>query len=821
VTDMNAVMGELGDKDPIIHFYECFLSEYNPTLRKNRGVYYTPNEVVNFIVRAVDDILINDFELPMGLASVEPISDWQKNNINIQSEIVCSATDKHRVQILDPATGTGTFLVETIKHIHHKFSSQQGLWQSYVSDHLLPRLNGFEILMAPYTMAHLNLNWTLEKTGFINENEKRLRVFLTNSLDEFSEGHRGQDRLFSQEADEAGAIKLDTPVMVVLGNPPYNVESQTSNEWIDRLLQDYKKEPTGEKLNEKNPKSINDDYVKFIRFGQHFIEKKGEGVLAFITNNSFLDNPTFRGMRWNLLNSFNKVYIIDLHGSSIKKEIAPDSSKDENVFNIMQGVSINIFVKKSNKDILVDEKKHAEIYHYDLYGKREDKFTFLQSNKLYNVPFKKLRPVEPYYFFTSKVFSGKSRYEKGFSIQDMFLINSVGVSTARDDFTIHFTAFSLTQTIKDFVKLDIESARNKYRLGKDTRDWSVAGAHKELTSNPDFTKLVEICYRPFDKRFTYYTGKSKGFHCTPRGEVMRHFVNSETIRSEKEFVDYIGKSRGFHSRPRNEVMRHFLNGPNVGLVTERIIANKETPYSDVFIINKITDKHILGSAAYVFPLYLKPEKENEFAQPNMNMAIVQKIAKSIELPTVNTKQFFSYTISDENNELTPINIFDYIYARLHSQSYREKYKEFLKIDFPKIPYPENADEFWHYVSAGRRLRKLHLMDGVEPDNQIANFNVSGTNVIDKPKYINIDDAIGKVYINDTQHFDNVPLVAWEFYIGGYQPAQKWLKDRKGKTLSYDDIIHYQKIVKVLYATYGEMKKIDYQNLTQNIFPKLI
>jgi N-6 DNA Methylase len=331
-------------EDPIIHFYETFLSEYDPKLRKARGVWYTPQPVVSFIVRAVDDILKTEFDLPQGLADTSRIS--------APSPSGRAGEGLHRVQILDPATGTGTFLAETIKHIYKKFEGQQGIWSNYVETHLLPRLNGFELLMASYAMAHLKLDLLLTETGYASTGSananNRLRVYLTNSLEE---SHPDTGTLFanwlSTEANEANHIKRDTPVMCIIGNPPYSGESANKGEWIMKLMEDYKKEPGGkEKLKERNPKWINDDYVKFIRLSSHLIEKNGEGILAFINPHGYLDNPTFRGMRWHLQNTFDKIYTIDLHGNSKKKETAPDGSIDQNVFDIMQGVSINIFVKK-------------------------------------------------------------------------------------------------------------------------------------------------------------------------------------------------------------------------------------------------------------------------------------------------------------------------------------------------------------------------------------------------------------------------------------------------------------------------------------------
>ena len=318
------------------------MSAYDPKLRKARGVWYTPAPVVTFIVRAVDAILKTEFDLPQGLADNSKI----KIKVNLQGKQ--TEQEVHRVQILDPATGTGTFLAEVIKYIHKKFEGQQGIWSSYVDTHLLPRLNGFELLMASYAMAHLQLDLLLTQTGYKPTTNQRFRVYLTNSLEE---SHPDTGTLFanwlSAEANEANYIKRDTPVMCIIGNPPYSGESSNNGEWIMKLMEDYKKEPGGkEKLKERNPKWINDDYVKFIRFSSHLIEKNGEGILAFINPHGYLDNPTFRGMRWHLLKTFDKIYTIDLHGNAKKKETAPDGSADQNVFDIMQGVSINIFVKK-------------------------------------------------------------------------------------------------------------------------------------------------------------------------------------------------------------------------------------------------------------------------------------------------------------------------------------------------------------------------------------------------------------------------------------------------------------------------------------------
>ena len=752
IANMSVLKNEFSERtnrnDPIIHFYEDFLSAYDPILRKSRGVWYTPQAVVNFIVRAVDEILQKEFKLPMGLA------DTSKTKIKAASKTGNAAdsteTEIHKVQILDPATGTGTFLAETVRQIYEKFRGQSGMWQSYVKEHLIPRINGFELLMASYTMAHIKLEHLLTQTGYNATDNQRLRVYLTNSLEEH---HSGTESLFArflaQEANEANGIKRDTPVMVVLGNPPYSGESQNKSDWIMRLMLDYKKEPdTNLLLQERNQKWINDDYCKFIRLGQHFVDKNNEGVLAYINNHSFVDNPTFRGMRWNLMKSFDKFYIIDLHGNSKKKEICPDGSKDENVFDIQQGVSINVFVKTGCKP----QNALAEVFHFDIYGRRNEKYDYLADNNFFEIPFTKLKPSAPEYFFVPKNYDVKEEYEKGFSVQELFPVNSVGIVTARDDLTIHNTANAVKDTVNEFIGLDVETARKKFNLGKDARDWSVAGAQKDLTSKPDFSKIVNVNYRPLDIRYTYYTGNSKGFHCMPRGNVMRHF----------------------------------LKGENVGLVVPKI--SKED--NCVFISNKIIGHKFCSAydSNSVFPLYLYDEilgKTEKSA--NLNKEIVAQIQKNLQL----------------KKPLTPEQIFDYVYAVLHSLTYREKYKEFLKIDFPRIPYPETARQFLRLVELGEKLRKLHLLENVEPQQGTADYPISGSDEIETPKY---ED--NKVWINSAQYFDNVPAETWEFYIGGYQPAQKWLKDRKGRKLDFEDIRHYRRMVLVLRETVKVMGEVE-------------
>ena len=732
-SDINKVMAGYGKRtrqtDPMIHFYEDFLSAYDQRLRKNCGVYYTPQPVVNYIVRAVDEILQSEFGLPMGLADTSKTKIEVLNQKRKKSDKDTYEIETHKVQILDPATGTGTFLAEVIHAIHDKMKGQQGLWQSYVEKHLLPRLNGFELLMASYAMAHLKLDMVLAETGYEANNSQRLRVYLTNSLEEH---HADTGTLFanalSNEANQANHIKRDAPVMVVLGNPPYSGESNNKGKWIMSLMEDYKREPNTDKpLNERNPKWINDDYCKFIRLGQSFVDKNTEGVLAYINNHSFLDNPTFRGMRWSLMQSFDKIYIIDLHGNSKKKEVCPDGSKDENVFDIQQGVSINIFIKKGKKL----KGRLAEVYHCDLYGKRKVKYDYLSEHTFSTTDFTRITPTAPFYFFMKRDTANESLYNGGFAVNEIFPINTVGVVTAKDAVLIDTSKQCLLNKVSDYYKIE-----------------------------PSDRLVTKICYRPFDDRYIYY----------------------DTSKIE---------------RPREKVMQHFALGDNVGLMTCR---QTVIDWSHIGVTTKMMESTRVSNKtreiSYAFPLFIYSSSTR---QPNLNMEIVGSIADRIGL-------VFEAEPSDNEGVFSPYDLLDYIYGILHSPSYREQFKEFLKVDFPRIPYPTDANEFRRIAEIGGELRRVHLMEASLP--LVTEFNVAGSNTIEAIKITEGGDGLCKVWINDKQYFDNVPRVAWEFYIGGYQPAQKWLKDRKGMKLEWDDVMHYQRIISALCKTNELMIKLD-------------
>ncbi|MFP5510972.1 MAG: type ISP restriction/modification enzyme [Alphaproteobacteria bacterium] len=736
-----------GQNDPFLHFYETFLAAYNPSKRKARGVWYTPEPVVNFIVRAVDEVLQTEFGLPDGLADTSKVTiDWDTGQTDKKGKAQTIKKEVHRVQILDPATGTGTFLAEVIKQIAPKIQGvAPGMWSSYIEADLIPRLHGFELLMASYAMCHMKLDMILTEMGYKpTGNPPRLSVYLTNSLEEGEPANQTLPftQWLSREAKGANSIKRDMPIMCVIGNPPYLGEGGVSEGWIGSLMDDYKKEPGGKvKLQERNPKWLNDLYVKFIRLSSHLIEKNGEGVLGFITNHGYLDNPTFRGMRWHLLNTFDRIWVLDLHGNSNKKEVTPEGKPDKNVFDIQQGVSIIIAVKTGQK-----KGGLAEVMQGDLWGARAAKYQALEAASLSDHIFTTLESPAPQHPFVRRDYATQEVYQKGFSVSSLMPVNSVGIVTARDSLTIAESKDDLWKRVQHFAGIGSEEARERYQLGKDARDWQVPWAQEDVNRDLSPKKLTRMAYRPFDTRWTYYTGKSRGFMCYPRDEVMRHMLQ-----------------------------------PNVALCTN---AQTKDGYGGI-AVNTIGGHKVYGAYDIntYFPLYLYPDEQDldQTRRVNFDRKLYKRLQEMAAHP--------------DKGAPDEIAVFDYIYGVLHCLAYRETYAEFLKIDFPRIPWPTSPDEFWDVSAKGTELRKLHLMDPATIGATPFPFTGDGDNVVDKPRF---ED--GRVWINETQYFDSAPEISWGFYIGGYQPAQKWLKDRKGRALSFDDVKHYQRILKILAET---------------------
>jgi len=779
--DMEAVLKDFGKRtakeDPVVHFYETFLAAYDPKVRKMRGVYYTPEPVVSYIVRSIDHLLKTHFDKPQGLADPS-------------------------VLVLDPAVGTATFLYMVINEIHDTLLSQgqAGLWNDYVSEKLLPRIFGFELLMAPYAMAHLKLGLLLKETGYKFEKEQRLGIYLTNTLEE---AVKHSEVLFAEwiteEAKAAAEIKKDKSIMVVLGNPPYSGISANSSmhefidpktgkkrrelTWIGKLIEDYKV-VDGKPLRERKH-WLQDDYVKFIRFGQWRIERTGQGILGYITNHAYLDNPTFRGMRQSLMNTFTDIYILNLHGNVKRREVAPDGGRDGNVFDIEQGVAISLFVKKPER------AGPATIRYADMWGLPGDWPNPQQGTKYYRLAemditstdWAELQPNSPFYFFVPRNEELRPEYEQGWKITDIFPVNSTGIVTARDGIVIDFSPDTLEQRLTEFANpsLSDETIREKFfghkRKGKylagDTRGWKLPEARKKLKSEQGLSNHIQPClYRPFDIRSVYYT---------------------------EYMVDW----------PRPEVMRHMLAGENVALITSRL--TKGETYQHTLVSRTISEAILLSpktsNNAFVFPLYLYPSKQEiasglyqaKEKRPNLNPEFIKVVSEKLGL------KFIDDGKGDMEETFGPEDIFNYAYAIFHSPTYRSRYAEFLKIDFPRLPLTSDKELFKALVAKGGELVSLHLMESPKLNNLFTKYPIVGPNQVETVKY---DEANERVYINESQYFEGVPPEVWNFRIGGYQVCQKWLKDRKDRALSYYELTHYQKIVVTLEETIRLMQEID-------------
>ena len=732
--------------EPVIHFYETFLAEYAPGRRVERGVYYTPQPVISYIVRSVDALLKTELGKPDGLADRDAL-------------------------ILDPATGTGGFLMEVLSRIRDNVTEMYGtgLWRRYVNEHLAQRLIGFEVLVAPYTIAHLNLCTFLQAQGWDEEmNNERLRIYLTNTLEEAAEQERYAFAEFiSDEANAAVSVKKDAPILVIVGNPPYPRESANPNldsdgklTFIGGLIEDYK-EVDGKPLGRMNQKKeLQADYVKFIRWGQWRIDKTGEGVIGYIVNNNFLDGKGFSGMRQHLCKSFNAIYHLNLHGSSRKKEAVPKGKKNENVFDIQQGVSILLCVKVSGNH------EPAKVYYADMWGEREEKYRRLLETDVRSTEWTEVRPTSPLYLFVPQATEHRAEYDAGWRVADIFQTSAIGAITGRDKLTIHRHREAVHRTVADFVSLPEDEAREKYQLRKDSTKWKVATAQADLRNNPDAEKhIIPIHYRPFDERFTYYTGKSCGFYSSPSPRIMCHLLKE-----------------------------------NHALCVCRGITS--ATWQHVLIANHVTENGYLSSraseSAHVFPLYLYPNSDElELATErslNLSPAFLKALSEQLELPQT--------AGSGLPAGISPEAILGYLYAILHNSTYRERYAAFLKYDFPRIPLPRDLAQFRDLAALGQKLIEVHLLRNaaLTPRHR---FEGEGDAVVSKLRYEG-----GHVWINTTQHFADVPVGVWEFEVGAYQVCEKWLRERRGHRLSAAEIVAYQQVLSAVGETLRLMGEIE-------------
>lgn len=736
----------VAEKDPIIHFYEDFLKAYDPVERKRMGAYYTPIPVVKFIVRSIDKILKEDFEVIDGLASNEMIKyqvdvgqdmrDDRRRKLTTMQTLTVP-----RVQILDPAVGTATFLNEVIKYVHGGFDGQEGRWPAYARDNLVKRLYGFELMMAPYTIAHLKLGMTLKELG-VEDLPTRLNVFLTNTLEE---GVPVQPDLFSfglaeavsEESRLAAEVKTEKPVMVVVGNPPYSSVSSNETDFANELVKKYKVEPGGQVKLQERKHWLNDDYVKFIAFAEQMVAKNGSGVVAMITNNGYLDNASFRGMRWHLAKMFDKIYVLDLHGNPKKREVSPDGGKDENVFDIMQGVGILIAVKNGKK-----LTEFATVFHSDLYGKRPYKFGELNRD---DVRWTEINLNRRNFYFVPRGIEGADEYNAGVGLEKLFIKTSSGIVTMGDKFIVAPEVETVASRVQSLIAGEYDELKmnSQFGLGKNYAKFALQGGPGMAF---DESKLAKINYRPFDCQWTYFDNRVLW-------------------------------------RWRENVMRNFLRGPNVGLSFERSgdFSKGAVLVNESLIAHGYSFSNT-ASIVYTAPLYIYHDDgaRTENFDPNVLATLTRNLSV----------------------EFSAQDILDYIYGVLHSPTYREVNREHLREGFPKVPTISGDAEFLRLVALGAELRQLHLMRSTNSQTLVTTYPQSGNNIVDKYSFSN-----GRIYINDTQYFGNVPEGAWSFYIGGYQPAQKWLKDRKGLKLSDGDLIHYQRIIKVVVETQRIMDEI--------------
>ncbi|MCB5277897.1 MAG: N-6 DNA methylase [Candidatus Cloacimonetes bacterium] len=745
--------------DPIVYFYETFLSEYDPKLRVKRGVYYTPESVVRYIVRSIHCLLKSHFGKADGLASED-------------------------VTILDPAAGTLTFPAEAIKLAIEEYKDKYGSGSTHrlIKEHVLPHFYAIELMMAPYTVGHLKISYLLAEQDYELSEDERFKLYLSNTLEPDTPEQISLPIAhdISDECAMANKVKHQEPILVIMGNPPYSGASENSNAWTEKLLktdldgaQSYYT-VDGNPLGEKNPKWLQDDYVKFLRFAQWKIHKAGKGIVGMITNHGYLDNPTFRGMRQSLMQTFDEIYVLDLHGNSLKKETCPDGSNDENVFDIRQGTTIILMLKTglpssrlaetpqaseptSAARLGNQELAHPQVHHHELFGLRQSKYDWLDNNQFQATSFQALRPTSPFYLFRPEA-TGNEHYLTWKSLTEIFPLNSVGIVTARDGLTIQNTPNQVRKTIHHFASLAPETARTAFKLGKDARDWKVEYAQKDLKdSGMNDENIKAILYRPFDIRYTYYTGKSSGFHCRTRNEVMRHML--------KENVALVSHKR----EELNIPWRHALISPCIS--EHGALSSKTTSYH--------------------FPLYLYPDehKEDIFASSERELNIAKELLERF------AKQWQAFQ---------PEQLFYYVYAILYSNLYRERFAQYLRMDFPRIPFTEDYELFSNLADLGKELAEIHLLRSPRLSPLSGRYQGSGSN--DMVEYIKYDEDACTVHINPDKYFEGITPELWNYHIGGYQVLYKYLKDRKGKVLA--EPIHYCRILTALSLTTNIQAKID-------------
>jgi predicted helicase len=780
--NMEAVLRDFGDRnpeeDPAIHFYQYFLQEYDPEKRMQRGVFYTPRPVVSYIVRSVHELLQTKFGLEDGLASTVTWGEMTKRHgdLDIPAGV---APDSSFVQVLDPATGTATFLVEVIDLIHRTLTSkwraqsltesqQRVAWNDYVPKYLLPRVYGYELMMAPYAIAHMKIGLKLSETGYRFASNERARIYLTNALEPASDDKKQREfeewaPALAHEAIAVNIVKRHQPISVVIGNPPYSLLSANMETHHRALVETYKF-VDHERIRERGAlqleKNLNDDYVKFVRLTQLVVERSGVGVTGLITNHSFLDNPTMRGMRWSLLNSASYIWLIDLHGNATKKEQPPAGGEDVNVFQIKQGVAISLSSRLPGKGAA------CEARYQELWGTRQTKEAWLAANQVGSHEWRRLEPTPALFLFVPQSGSLKSEFESWPTLPDAMPTNGAGYITARDNLVIDFDSSLLVDRIRTFnsSRLDDDALLKAYEVA-DKKGWDVRRARAQLKRVNIPKSVIETNYRPFDSRWIFFDSTLVWGRSWP---TLQHIVGC----------------------PRNLTM----------LATRMTKDQWDVWASRTVSSHKAMSAYDTNS---IFPLYLVEDSESPQRslssehRINFSAPFLRSLAKALALPQ---KGEHGLPIG-----LTPEDIFQYAYATFHSPSYRSRYAEFLKSDFPRLPLTEKLDLFRSLGKLGNELLALHLLESPKLDRQITEF-IGGQN----PEVEKVSWSQNTVWVDKarTIGFRGVREEVWNFHVGGYQVCDKWLKDRRGRTLRKKDTAHYGKMVVAVTETIRVMAEID-------------
>jgi predicted helicase len=714
-------------EDPVFHFYETFLEEYDPKERERRGVYYTPKPVVSYIVCSLHSLLKEKFGLDDGLAN-------------------------ENVTILDPAAGTLTFIVEAIKQAINEFTSKygEGGKEGFIKEHILRNFYAFELMIAPYAIGHLKVSFLLDELGYKLQDED-VKFYLTNTLEleDIEQTSLPGMASLARESRKAGEVKKRIPILIILGNPPYSVSSANKSEFIEKEMELYKEDVH----DEKNIQPLSDDYIKFIRFAHWKIEKNGKGVIGYISNNSYLSGIIHRGMRKKLLDAFDEIYILNLHGSSRIEEKAPEG-KDKNVFDIQQGVAVTFYVKSD------EPSKKKRVYYADLWGERDEKYQYLLKNSTDSTTWKQIKPKKPYYFFVPKDFALKEKYDGFWKITKIFKKSQIGLMTGQDKFFIDSNPKMLKNRILSLFdkKISDEELKDRYNLKSQAGEKTIK-ARNSTIFNEEI--ILPYCYRPFDIRYVYAENK-------------------------------------FLWRSVETLKKHF-NRENIALVTTRILAGID--FNHVFVAQHIGDNTFISSKTkernYFFPLYLY---NNTFKR---KMDSKNSVRQGRQLNF--TEEFLKTMEKNFQSDLSGEEIFCYIYAILHSHTYRKSYKEFLKIDFPRIPFTTEYNLFRKIGELGKKLVDLHLLKSKSLNKPIAKFQGKGDKIVKKTQYI---EEKGRIYINKTQYFEGIEQGVWEYQIGGYQVLHKWLKDRKSNELTLKEIKHYCRVATTIKETIEIQEEID-------------